>query len=67
MKIFPVGFKQEIVRMISAKKKKRRTRMDDQLASRIFSNLAKKWKNQIGNIKYRKPDFQTIKYYAARK
>ena len=45
MKIFPVGLNEEIVRMISAK---RRTKMDDQLASRIFQNLAKNGRARLG-------------------
>ncbi len=39
---FPVGLNEEIVRMI------RRTRMDDQLASRIFQNLAKNGRARLG-------------------
>ncbi len=43
---FPVGLNEEIVGMISAKKEE--PEMDDQLASRIFQNLAKNGRARLG-------------------
>jgi Fe-S cluster assembly protein SufB len=41
--------------------------MDDRLAFGIFPNLAKMEEPNWANIKYQKPDFQAIRYYAAPK
>jgi Fe-S cluster assembly protein SufB len=41
--------------------------MDDRMAFRIFPYLAKNGRANWANIKYEKPDFQAIKYYAAPK
>jgi Fe-S cluster assembly protein SufB len=41
--------------------------MDDGMASGIFQNLAENDEPDWANIKYEKPDFQAIKYYAAPK
>ena len=41
--------------------------MDDQLASRIFLEFGKMEEPDWANIKYKKPDFQAIKYYALQK
>jgi Fe-S cluster assembly protein SufB len=41
--------------------------MDDGMASGIFQNLAENEEPDWANIKYEKPDFQAIKYYAAPK
>jgi hypothetical protein len=41
--------------------------MDDQLASRIFQNLAKMEEPNWANIKYEKPDFQAINIMLLRK
>lgn len=62
---FPIGLNEEIVKMISAKKEEPSWMTDWRLESfRIWQKMEEpNW----ANIKYEKPDFQAIRYYAAPK
>ena len=62
---FPTGLSEEIVRMISAKKEEPEWMTNWRLESfRIWQKMEEPdW----ANIQYEKPDFQSIKYYAAPK
>ena len=62
---FPTGLNEEIVKMISAKKNEPEWMTEWRLeAFRIWQKMEEpNW----ANVKYEKPDFQAIKYYAAPK
>ena len=62
---FPIGLNEEIVKMISAKREEPSWMTDWRLESfRIWQKMEEpNW----ANIKYEKPDFQAIRYYAAPK
>ena len=62
---FPIGLNEDIIRAISAKKEEPEWMTDWRLESfRIWQKMEEPdW----ANIKYQKPDFQAIRYYAAPK
>lgn len=62
---FPIGLNEDIIRAISAKKEEPEWMTDWRLESfRIWQKMKEpNW----ANIKYQKPDFQAIRYYAAPK
>lgn len=62
---FPIGLNEEIVRMVSQKKNEPFWMTDWRIESfRIWQKMAEpNW----ANVKYQKPDFQSIKYFAAPK
>ena len=62
---FPIGLNEDIIRAISSKKEEPQWMTDWRLESfRIWQKMEEPdW----ANIKYEKPDFQAIRYYAAPK
>ena len=62
---FPTGLNEDIVRAISAKKEEPEWMTEWRLES--FKIWLKMEEPEWANIKYTKPDFQAIKYYAAPK
>ena len=62
---FPIGLNEEVVKMISAKKEEPEWMTEWRLESfRIWQKMEEPdW----ANVKYEKPDFQAIRYYAAPK
>jgi Fe-S cluster assembly protein SufB len=62
---FPTGLNEDIVRAISAKKEEPEWMTEWRLES--FKIWLKMTEPEWANIKYQKPDFQAIKYYAAPK
>lgn len=63
--VFPPGLNEDIIRQISAKKNEPQFMLDFRLKA------FKKWQTMTepewAHLKYKKPDFQTISYYAAPK
>lgn len=62
---FPIGLNEDIVRAISAKKEEPEWMTEWRLES--FRIWLKMTEPEWANIKYEKPDFQAIRYYAAPK
>ncbi|MGS0747907.1 Fe-S cluster assembly protein SufB [Halpernia sp. GG3] len=60
---FPIGLNEDIVRAISAKKEEPRWMTDWRLEA--FAIWKKMEEPTWANVKYKKPDFQGIRYYAA--
>src|SRR5688572_7897521 len=62
---FPMGINEEVIRMISKKKNEPEWMTEWRLKS--FEIWEKMVEPEWANISYKKPDFQSIQYYAAPK